>query len=61
MANITDYLRWRGDLSFSERSLNDVDNVVLSALACLDFSGIVPNEDGADIELGDACRELLDR
>lgn len=61
MANITDYLRWRGDLSFSERPFNDVDNVVLSALACLDFTGIVPSVDGAEISLGDACRTLLER
>ena len=59
MANITDYLRWRGDLAFSERPFNDVDNVILSALACLDFTGIVPGEEGADIALGDACRELI--
>lgn len=61
MANITDYLRWRGDLTFSERPFNDVDNVVLSALACLDFTGIVPKERGADVALGDACCELLQR
>ena len=61
MANITDYLRWRGDLAFSERPFNDVDNVILSALACLDFTGIVPKEEGFDVALGDACRELLHR
>lgn len=61
MANITDYLRWRGDLSFSERPFNDVDNVVLSALACLDFSGIAPKDEEAHVTLGDACRELLKR
>ena len=61
MANITDYLRWRGDLAFSERPFNDVDNLVLSALACLDFTGIVPKEEGIDVALGDACRELLRR
>ena len=61
MANITDYLRWRGDLAFAERPFNDVDNLVLSALACLDFTGIVPRDKGTDVALGDACRELLQR
>lgn len=42
MSNIISYLHWRGDLSFSERPFNEVDNVVLSALAYLDFEGIVP-------------------
>ena len=36
--NLTDYIRWRGDASFSEREFNDADNAVLSALAYLDFS-----------------------
>ena len=30
MANIYDYLRWRGDLSFEERPFNDVDNYSLN-------------------------------
>ena len=28
MANINDYLQWRGDLTFVERPFNDVDNVI---------------------------------
>ena len=40
MANILDYIDWRGDLSFRERPFNDVDNLILSALAYTDFSGI---------------------
>ena len=59
MPTIKDYLRWRGDLSFDERPFNDVDNVVLSALAYVDFSGIVPGEDGGGIRLSLACQRLL--
>ena len=61
MANIYDYLTWRGDLSFLERPFNDVDNVILSTLAYLDFSGIVPNErDEGSISLANACERLLE-
>lgn len=61
MANIYDYLRWRGDLTFEERPFNDVDNIVLSALSYLDFTGIVPSEEMAgSIELSQACRKLID-
>ncbi len=60
MANMHDYLRWRGDLTFGERSFNDVDNLVLSAFAYLDLSGIVPTEgQGGSIGLREACRKLL--
>ena len=41
MANILDYVAWRGDLSFAERPFNDVDNLILSELAYSDFKGIV--------------------
>lgn len=42
MANILDYLHWRGDLRFSERPMNEVDSLILSELCYLDFSEIVP-------------------
>lgn len=49
MGNIISYLKWRGDLSFKERSFNEVDNLILAAVSYLDFEGIVPNlgQDGA--------------
>lgn len=46
MGNLITYLKWRGDLKFEERAFGDVDNLVLSAFAYLDLSGIVPGIDG---------------
>ncbi len=60
MANIVDYLRWRGDVKVSERPFNDVDNLVLSALSYIDFQGVVPAPGKGSISLGDACRKVLD-
>lgn len=41
MANIMDYLEWRGDLSFEKSPFNEVDNLLLSTAAFIDFHGIV--------------------
>ena len=42
MANILDYLDWRGDLTLAERPFNEVDNLILAELCYLDFSGFAP-------------------
>jgi hypothetical protein len=34
---LLDYLKWRNDVSFSVSDFNDVDNVILSCLAYMDF------------------------
>ena len=62
MANINDYLQWRGDLTFAERPFNDVDNIILAALSYLDFTGIVPGEaTGRQVTVGQACVRLLEK
>ena len=42
MANIFDYLDWRGDLTLSERAFNEVDNLILAEICYLDLSGFAP-------------------
>lgn len=42
MANILDYLDWRGDLLLTERGFNEVDNLLLAELCYLDLEHIVP-------------------
>jgi hypothetical protein len=42
MGNLFEYIKWRGDLKFSQSSLNPVDFVIFSQLAYLPFDGIVP-------------------
>ena len=42
MANILDYLDWRGDIPFSTDPFNEVDSLVLSELSYCGFEGIVP-------------------
>jgi hypothetical protein len=60
MANITDYLQWRGDLSFNQSPFNEVDNLILSVLAYVPFDGIISVEPRKkDILLSDAAYNLL--
>ena len=56
MANILDYLDWRGDLTLEERGFNEVDNLLMAELCFLDFSGIVPEDFAAPAPLPEAMR-----
>lgn len=51
MANILDYIVWRGDLSFEISPFNEVDNLILAKLSYLNFSGIVNEENRRGIPL----------
>ena len=39
--NILDYLDWRGDILFSERGLNEVDNLIFATLAYTNMENLV--------------------
>lgn len=58
MANIFDYLDWRGDVPFSVDPFNEADNLILSELAYTKFGSIVPS-DGTEISLQDAFRAFF--
>ena len=60
MANIVEYLTWRGDIEVTERPFNDVDNLILSTISYLDFTGIVPPAGEGSITLGEACKVILE-
>ena len=60
MANVVDYLHWRGDLTFEKDPFNNVDNLILSILSYLGFGGVVPSERSEKrVQLGDACTKIL--
>jgi hypothetical protein len=61
MADLRDYLKLRGDLTFEERPFNDCDNIVLATLSYVDLTGIVPKAgSGTTVRLSDAVGALLD-
>lgn len=57
MANISDYLDWRGDIPMSVDPFNEVDNLVLAELSYTDFADIVPppSKEHQYVTLQDAC------
>ena len=57
MANMFDYLNWRGDLPLSASPFNEVDNLILAHLSYVDYRGIVPDS-GEAVKLSDV-RELF--
>ena len=54
MASILDYMMWRGDVPLAVDPLNEVDGLLLSILAYIDFHGAVP-QGGAETDMEEAC------
>ena len=42
MSNILEFLTWRGDLTFGQAPLSDVDALIFSRLSYIPFDGIIP-------------------
>lgn len=62
MANLLDYLDWRGDLTLAQSPFNEVDNLILSELSYVDFNGIVPGPDrGEAVPLHRAAQAFFAR
>lgn len=62
MANLLDYLDWRGDLTLAQAPFNEVDNLILAELSFVDFKDIVPAPgQGASVELREAAQAFFAR
>lgn len=59
MANIMDYLSWRGDLSFAQDPFNEADAVVLARLSYLQLDGIVDKSFDESVTLREAAEQFL--
>ncbi len=59
MADLFAYLRWRGDLPFTQVGLNCVDSLVLSTLCYIRFDGLVPEDLSRPVSLPDAAEAFL--
>lgn len=58
MPTISDYIDFRGDLSFAVSPLNEIDLYIISKLGKPDYTGIVP-EGFSGVPLKDAVAKLL--
>lgn len=55
MANITDYVDWRGDIPFSVSPFNEVDNLVFTQFCFIDIEGVLsPRVSDGSISLAEA-------
>ena len=59
MANIFDYLKWRGDLTFTQDPPNAVDALVFSSLSYIQFHGMVEALPQVPVRLKDAAEEFF--
>ena len=59
MPHLMDYLEWRGDLTFSEAPLNEVDNLLFCLLSYVDLDGIVPRCQKGGITVREAAAEYF--
>ncbi len=61
MANLFDYLEWRGDIGTNVSPVNEVDCLLFSWLSYVDFEGIVPHEFAGSVTMEEASRIFLER
>ena len=60
MANLLDYLDWRGDLTLDQSPFNEVDNLILAELSFVDFKEIVPAPgEGESVNLREAAEAFF--
>ena len=59
MADLFDYLHWRGDLTFTQDPVNPVDTLIFSALSYISFTGAAAVHPDVPIRLKEAAEEYF--
>ncbi len=59
MADLFDYLHWRGDLPFAQDPPNEVDALIFSALAYIRFGGRAEKDPHTPIPMGEVLEEFF--
>lgn len=59
MANLFDYMKWRGDLSFAAAPMNDIDALIFAELSYVPFDGIEGCESAEGVTLSDAAETFF--
>lgn len=59
MANIFDYLKWRGDLTFAQDPPNAVDALIFSGLSYIRFGGAVEAQPEIPVSLKEAAEQFF--
>lgn len=62
MANVFDYIKWRGDLTFEQSPMNEIDALIFCELSYIFFEGIVPeNPEDGYVTLSEAAEIFFER
>lgn len=61
MTNVLDYIKWRGDLTFSQDAPNAVDALIFSALAYIRYGGAVEEKPEEPVTIREAAEAFFDR
>ncbi len=61
MQNMTEYVKWRGDIPFKAFPICDADYLVFAQLAYLPYGGIVGDSFEARMTLGQAAQRVLEK
>ncbi len=56
MANIMDYIDWRGDIGFDEVGLNEVDSLIFSQLIYIRMKPYLPDEKHSKLTIGQLAK-----
>ncbi len=59
MANLFDYLKWRGDISVRQSRFNEIDALILSEISYLDFFGLVPESNDRGITFEELAKAFF--
>ena len=59
MANVYDYLSWRGDLSFKQDNFNEVDGLILAKLAYIPYEYFPVSLENNSAQIKDIAVEML--
>lgn len=60
MGTLFDYLNWRGDLTFAQSPINEVDSLIFSLLSYIDLEEVVPADyEGEGISLRAAANSFF--
>ena len=59
MADLFDYLLWRGDLTFSQDPPNAVDALIFSGLAYIEYGAAVESDPGTPVKLKEAAESFF--
>lgn len=59
MADLIDYVQWRGDLSLINSAFNEVDALILAQLSYLDYSNLISNEFSKKITIKELSQKFV--